>query len=716
MTIHIVFSAFSLFAAFIYISFGIYTYKENPQSRIHKCFLLVCLSYFIWSFAYAFAYISQDSMSFSFWNKFAAIGWCSFSALLLYFVFLITKNPIVEDKRISFIIFLPAIIFYVLAVFFFGPQINTPERVATFFYTGNFLYNFSYLLFSIVLLFRWGHKSSSIRIKRQSKILVVSSIVPFLLNLFTQDIIPPLTGYQLPMMGQLYSLIMIMGIFIVVVRYNFLKLPENLIMEQIMNEMLDMVIVVDQQGCILKVSKHSSTLLGYEEEEVMGQTIDLLFREEDKVRFNLQNLRDQDLKHSDVEILKKDKTPLPVNMACKQIKDSKLQDVLGFVFVFQDNRLVYELRQKNEELFREKERYKLTLLAVQEKQQVIEYLSYHDQLTGLYNRRFLEDELARIDFTKDLPLTVVMADVNGLKLINDSFGHAYGDLLIRKVADVIREGCREDDLVARFGGDEFIILMPRTSELEARRVLKGIKAKALQEKIGALQISVSFGYEAMESPDISIQEILKKAEDYMYKNKLSERPSVRSKTIDTIIKTLHEKNKREEQHSYRVSELCRRTALELDCSSEEVEELKTVGLLHDIGKIVISESILNKPDKLREDELEEIKRHPEIGYRLLSTIKEMSEMAEYVLAHHERWDGKGYPKGLKGNEIPFQARIISVADSYDAMISERSYRKALPEEVAIAELIRNAGTQFDPAIVRVFVEKVLGKTYLRNEA
>ena len=145
----------------------------------------------------------------------------------------------------------------------------------------------------------------------------------------------------------------------------------------------------------------------------------------------------------------------------------------------------------------------------------------------------------------------------------------------------------------------------------------------------------------------------------------------------------------------------------LGMTEHEIDEIKTVGLLHDIGKIAINENVLNKPGKLTDNEWKEIKRHPEIGYRILSTVNDMLEMAEYVLYHHERWDGKGYPKGLKEDEIPFVSRVIAISDAYDAMTSERSYRSALPEEVVIDELQKNAGIQFDPELVSVFIEKAL---------
>ncbi|MGE5629314.1 MAG: HD domain-containing phosphohydrolase [Solirubrobacterales bacterium] len=336
----------------------------------------------------------------------------------------------------------------------------------------------------------------------------------------------------------------------------------------------------------------------------------------------------------------------------------------------------------------------------------LEYLSYHDQLTGLYNRRFFEEELKRMDVPRNYPLTLVVADVNGLKLVNDSFGHIVGDKIIIKIAHIISKACRADDIVARFGGDEYVMLLPSTSYLEAGKIIKRIKDMSVNEKVESIALSASFGWATKDSPNISNQEIFKLAEDFMYKQKLYESPSMRGKTITAIIKTLNEKNKREEAHSHRVSAICADLAKALNLSDGEVEELRTVGLFHDIGKIAIEESILNKEGKLLPDEWEQIKRHPEIGYRILSTVNEMAEMAEYVLAHHEKWNGTGYPKGLKNEEIPFQSRIIAIADAFDAMTSERTYKNALTFEEAEKELERNAGIQFDPKLIEVFIKKV----------
>lgn len=340
-------------------------------------------------------------------------------------------------------------------------------------------------------------------------------------------------------------------------------------------------------------------------------------------------------------------------------------------------------------------------------------LSYEDRLTGLYNRRFFEEALKRLDTPENLPLTLIMADVNGLKLINDSFGHQVGDKLLISVAKIIKKGVRGDDIVSRISGDEFVIILPNTDDERAGKLIQRIKRIAQDigfenEKLVDIELSISFGSATKYNEDVDISEILKKAEDTMYAQKLFEGPSMRSKTIEAIIKALYEKSAREEKHSLRVSMICQDLGILCGFKDEKLKELESVGLLHDIGKIAINENILEKPGKLNSEEWEEVKKHPEIGYRILSTVNEMAQIAEYVLYHHERYDGSGYPKGLVGEEIPLVSRIISIADAYDAMAMDRPYRAALSNEEIVREFVDNAGTQFDPYLARVFVENILG--------
>ena len=331
------------------------------------------------------------------------------------------------------------------------------------------------------------------------------------------------------------------------------------------------------------------------------------------------------------------------------------------------------------------------------------YISNHDQLTGLYNRTYFEEVIKRLDVKQNLPLSIIMIDTNGLKIINDSFGHRMGDELLKKTASAILQVCRAEDISIRYGGDEFIIVLPNTDDAETLRIANTIKELVSKENIANINLSISYGYATKHSTHESIMEMLANAENHMYSHKLTERSSMRSKTIEIIMNTLFEKSPRDSQHSMRVSKICEAIAVALKFEKQEVDQMRIAGLVHDIGKIGIDEKILNKSGKLDIDERKEMERHPEAGWRILSSSNEFAKLAKYILHHHERWDGNGFPNKLTGENIPIESRIITIADAYDAITSERSYKAAMSHEDAVEEILRCSGTQFDPSIVDVFV-------------
>lgn len=334
------------------------------------------------------------------------------------------------------------------------------------------------------------------------------------------------------------------------------------------------------------------------------------------------------------------------------------------------------------------------------------HLSFKDQLTGLGNRRFYEEELIRLDTPRHLPLTILMGDVNGLKLTNDAFGHSTGDELLRQAAAILREECRKQDIVCRVGGDEFILLLPNTTENEVNEMIFRIKNKLGQTKVANIDLSISFGYDIKAHAKLHIQEILESAEEKMYSNKLSESKAMRQKTIEVILNSYFQ-DRAERRHAHGVAALCEGMGKALNLSTERLSLLKTAGLLHDLGNIAIDPSLLQQKNPLGEKDWSEIKRHPEIGYRILSGASEYQEVAELLLGHHEHWDGTGYPRKLKGEEISIESRIIAIAEAYDTMTHDQPYSEAMANQEAVDELKNQSGKQFDPALVSLFVYKVL---------
>jgi diguanylate cyclase (GGDEF)-like protein len=330
------------------------------------------------------------------------------------------------------------------------------------------------------------------------------------------------------------------------------------------------------------------------------------------------------------------------------------------------------------------------------------YLSNHDNLTGLYNRNFFEEELTKIDPVLHYPLSILIADINGLKLINDAFGNSSGDEILRYAANCIRKHCGPEDVAARWGGDEFIVLLFNTDAAQVKILVEKISRECKKIIRGARTLSIAFGAATETDANKSMPEIIKDAEDQMYRHKLLASKSIQNSIIKSLTKTMYERNIETKAHISRITQYSCRLGKAALVPFDQFDKLILHAKLHDIGKIAISTDILNKSKKLSGSELEEVKKHSEIGYRIASSTALLRPAAEYILHQHEWWNGKGYPHGLKGEKIPLISRIVSIVDAYDVMTSERPYKNAMTEKEAIEELKRFAGIQFDPGLVEKF--------------
>ena len=344
-------------------------------------------------------------------------------------------------------------------------------------------------------------------------------------------------------------------------------------------------------------------------------------------------------------------------------------------------------------------------------QNKFQYLSFHDELTGLYNRNFLDIVLTELKKKNVFPVSFVLANINNLQLINKRQGRKYGDYVIKMVSNILYDFCSKNDYLIRTGGDDFLIVIFDKSVDEVEKLPAEINKRIYNNFKNNLKVSMGFGISHRLNIRQDFNNLITTAGNNMYLNKLNNEDSLKHQIINSLVNTLVAKSYESSTHADRMKTLAVQLGVGTNLSKRELDELELLADLHDIGKVAVPEKILKKPGQLSPEEFEVIKTHPEIGYNIVKDIAELQNVAKGILSHHERWDGGGYPYGLREEKIPIIARIITIIDSFDVMMNERPYKKAYSLSYTIKELEKCAGSQFDPRLVNIFLKDVINNSY-----
>jgi len=444
------------------------------------------------------------------------------------------------------------------------------------------------------------------------------------------------------------------------------------------------IIVYDLDGVILLANRSQAIQHGYESpQELVGCSVYDLVATQDRAKLkDSLSLRVQGQVDRSIErvLLRKDGSEFIGEVTASVITDSTGKPI-AIQAISQD---ITE-RRKNEDRLR--------------------YMSMHDQLTGLYNRAYFESELERLTEGGKHPVSIIVADLDGLKLVNDTFGHKRGDELLQAGSELLCLPLRKGDILARIGGDEFAYILPLTPGAAAESIVRQLRDAVEEYNNQHADLPISFSFGVATSVDYAklLSNTYREADDLMYRDKLYRKPSARSQTVNALLAALAERDFIADGHASRMQLLSARLGDWAVLSSKQRTDLSLLVQVHDLGKVGIPDNILFKPGPLNDEEWEIMRQHPEKGYRIASASPALEGVAGLILRHHERWDGKGYPLGLKGEEIPIECRILSIVDAYDAMTNDRPYRKAKSIAEACEELIRCSGHQFDPRLVEGFL-------------
>ncbi|HKL09926.1 MAG TPA: HD domain-containing phosphohydrolase [Clostridia bacterium] len=447
----------------------------------------------------------------------------------------------------------------------------------------------------------------------------------------------------------------------------------------LLDSMQEMVFVLSTDGNIIEINKAVFNKLGYKREELLGNSI---------INLHSPSMRGEvaefftDIKNG------KNRMGYSLPLLTKNDEFLEVNTTVTNGFWDGDAAVLGICR----------------ILSSENESERIRYFCDHDNLTDLLNRTRFEQKLQEIVETKRFPSTFVIMDIDGFGRVNEAFGYREGDQVLRHYAGKILEECGSRDILARWGEDEFAIIMEGVDEAEAIEKAERIGKKNKVVLNDFVRLELSFGVSGLGRENVSVKEVVAHAQEMMLHNKLFKERSIQNSIIVSIQKTIRERSLETEEHTERMAVLANEFALYLGIPKREKDDLLLLVTLHDVGKIGIPDHILLKEGPLTPSEWRQMEKHSAIGCRIIEDTKMLKHMGEYILSHHERWDGTGYPRGISGKLIPKICRILALIDTYDVMTNERPYKEPVSAERAIMEIKRCSGTQFDPELAGRFID------------